>query len=122
MQSMQLVELTSKMHRACQQFTKTIINSAELGTRPADIQQLRLTLCANIAQQLLQISPVTDLHRSLTGSFRHLAANAGFRYCCSFSNITFVCLTARINRMSEATHTSSACTECLFSGVSMFVD
>ncbi len=79
MQAMQLVELTSKLHRACQQFTKTIINSAELGIKPADFQQLRFTLCANIAQQLLQISPVTNLHQSLTGSFRQVAAIAGFR-------------------------------------------
>jgi hypothetical protein len=79
MQAMQLVDLTSKMHRACQQFTMTIVNSAELGIRPADIQQLRLTLCANIAQQLLQAPPVTDLHRSLTGPFRQIAAIAGFR-------------------------------------------
>ncbi len=79
MQAMQLVELTSKMHRACQQFTKTIINSAELGIKPADFQQMRLILCANIAQQLLQFSPVTDLHQKLTRPFRQVTAVAGFR-------------------------------------------
>ncbi len=79
MQAMALVDVTSKVLNACYRPSLGLANQTDLSTEASDIQQLQMTLCANIVQLLIQVTPVPDANHSLIGAFKQVAASAGLR-------------------------------------------
>ena len=76
LQAAKLVDVTSKLHEASGRMG---LSKEDSGSKVTDIQQLRMTLCANMVQLLIQVPPIPDVHQKLIGPFRKAAGRAGIR-------------------------------------------